>query len=83
VVIGDCPEGGTDGGTNKLEVLGFGCYFVLQPADQSGGSAQIFGQFVETCEGDGVPGPNPATDKGPEIIQLYKAYVDGSPSADS
>lgn len=85
VVIGDCPEGSTDGGTNKLEVLGFGCYFVLQPADQSGNSAQIFGQFVETCEGDGVPGPNPTTDKGPEIIQLYKTYVDDSktPSTDS
>lgn len=83
VVIGDCPEGSTDGGKSELEVLGFGCYFVLQPADQSGSSAQIFGQFVETCEGDGVPGPNPSTDKGPEIIQLYKTYVDGAPSVDS
>ncbi|TBW10710.1 pilus assembly protein [Azotobacter chroococcum] len=82
VVVGDCPEGSTDG-KSELEVLGFGCYFVLQPADQSGNSAQIFGQFVETCEGDGVPGPNPATEKGPEIIQLYKTYVDGSPSTDS
>lgn len=83
VVIGDCPAGSTDGGTSTLKVLGFGCYFVLQPADQSGNSAQIFGQFVETCEGDGVPGPNPATDNGPEIIQLYKTYVDGSPNSDS
>ncbi|MGH8433787.1 MAG: pilus assembly protein, partial [Pseudomonas sp.] len=82
VVIGQCS--GTDGGTAQLPVLGFGCFFVLQPAEQ-GGEAQIFGQFVKECEGDNVPGPTPATDSGPQIIQLYKTYINGigTPSTDS
>lgn len=82
VVVGQCS--GTDGGTAQVPVLGFGCFFVLQPASQQGTESQIFGQFVEECEGDGVPGPTPAEDAGPQIIQLYKTYLDGgAPSIDS
>lgn len=82
VVIGQCS--GTDGGTAQVSVLGFGCFFVLQPASQQGNESQIFGQFVEECEGDGVPGPTPTEDAGPQIIQLYKTYLDGgAPSTDS
>ncbi|SEB57888.1 hypothetical protein SAMN05216178_1325 [Pseudomonas saponiphila] len=46
---------------------------------------QIFGQFVSQCEGDNVPGPNPANTSGPQIIQLYKTYIDNNqtPSTDS
>jgi hypothetical protein len=83
IVVGQCS--GTDGGTTTLPVLGFGCFFVLQPADQQGNSAQIFGQFVKQCDGDNVTGPNPSTDTGPQIIQLYKTYINGvaAPSTDS
>lgn len=83
IVIGQCS--GTDGGTATIPVLGYGCYFVLQPADQQGTSAQIFGQFVKQCEGDNVSGPNPSQDTGPQIIQLYKTYINGvaAPSTDS
>lgn len=50
-----------------------------------GTQAQIFGQFVHECEGDNVPGPTPSNDAGPQIIQLYKTYLNGSgtPSTDS
>jgi hypothetical protein len=66
-------------------VLGFGCFFALQPMPQGGSSAQIFGQFINQCESDNVSGPNPANDTGPQIIQLYKTYIDNSqtPSTDS
>lgn len=83
VVIGNCT--GKNDGASSIPVLGFGCYFVMQPADQQGNSAQIFGQFVKECEGDNVPGPHPINDTGPQIIQLYKTYIDNSqtPSTDS
>lgn len=83
VVVGQCS--GTDGGTAQVPVLGFGCFYVLQPASQKGNESQIFGQFVQECEGDNVPGPSPTNDSGPQIIQLYKTYIDNNrtPSSDS
>ena len=81
VVIGQCS--GTDSGTSQIPVLGFGCYFVLQPTG-NGNNANIFGQFVRECASDGVPGPDPSGSYGPQIIQLYKTYLDsGDPSTDS
>lgn len=83
IVVGQCN--GTDGGKTPIPVLGFGCFFVLQPAEHKGNEAQIFGQFVKECEGDNVAGPNPSNDSGPRIIQLYKTYIDNArtPSSDS
>ncbi|MGZ9740265.1 TadE/TadG family type IV pilus assembly protein [Pseudomonas sp. GNP012] len=83
IVVGDCT--GKNNGATSIPVLGFGCYFVVQPMDGGGGDAQIFGQFVKECEGDNVAGPSPSTDSGPQIIQLYKTYLTGSgtPSTDS
>ncbi|MFC5695758.1 Tad domain-containing protein [Pseudomonas sp. GCM10022186] len=83
IVIGQCT--GTDGGTASVPVLGFGCFFVLQPMEQQGGQAWILGQFVRECEGDDQPGPNPVTESGPQIIQLYKTFLTNSttPSDDS
>ncbi|BBN56858.1 hypothetical protein TRE132_49830 [Pseudomonas chlororaphis subsp. aurantiaca] len=83
IVIGNCS--GKNDGASSIPVLGFGCYFVLQPASQKGNESQIFGQFESVCEGDNVPGPNPANTTGPQIIQLYKTYIDNSqtPSTDS
>ncbi|WP_223533602.1 MULTISPECIES: TadE/TadG family type IV pilus assembly protein [unclassified Pseudomonas] len=83
VVVGNCT--GKQGGSTSVPVLGFGCYFVVQPMDGGGTDSQIFGQFVKTCEGDNVAGPSPSTSSGPQIIQLYKTYLNGSgtPSTDS
>ncbi|MNF49740.1 hypothetical protein D3C84_310210 [compost metagenome] len=73
IVIGNCT--GKDGGSSSIPVLGFGCYFVVQPVDDGGKDSEIFGQFVQECEGDSVAGPEPSTDSGPQIIQLYKTYI--------
>ena len=82
IVVGDCT--GKQGGSTTVPVLGFGCYFVVQPMSGGGTEAQIFGQFVKECEGDNVPGPSPENDSGPQIIQLYKTYIGiGTPSTDS
>jgi hypothetical protein len=83
IVVGDCT--GKQNGSTSIPVLGFGCYFVVQPMDKGGTNSQIFGQFVKECEGDNVAGPSPSTDAGPQIIQLYKTYLTGSgtPSTDS
>jgi hypothetical protein len=83
IVVGDCT--GKNNGATSIPVLGFGCYFVVQPMDSGGTQAQIFGQFVSECAGDNVAGPSPSTDSGPLIIQLYKTYLNGSgtPSTDS
>ena len=83
IVVGDCD--GASGGQTSVPVLGFGCFFLLQTVSQQGSEAQVFGQFVEECEGDNVPGPNPVDDVGPQIIQLYKTYIDNNrtPSNDS
>ncbi|PAU51536.1 TadE/TadG family type IV pilus assembly protein [Pseudomonas sp. PICF141] len=82
IVVGECT--GKQGGSTSIPVLGFGCYFVVQPMNGGGTEAQIFGQFVKECEGDNVSGPNPMDDSGPQIIQLYKTYLNsGTPSTDS
>ncbi|CAH0305931.1 MULTISPECIES: TadE/TadG family type IV pilus assembly protein [Pseudomonas] len=84
IVVGNCT--GKQGGTTSVPVLGFGCYFVVQPMSNGGTESQIFGQFVKECEGDNVPGPDTTSDVGPQIIQLYKTYIGsgtGTPSTDS
>jgi len=83
IVVGDCS--GKNSGASSIPAIGFGCFYVVQPADNSGGDSQIFGQFVKQCEGDNVPGPTPQDDSGPQIIQLYKTFISGSgtPSTDS
>ncbi len=86
IVIGDCSgkEAGEFNGKSEIPVLGFACYFTLQPVKQGGQEAQIFGQFIQECNGDSVPTATPWDDSGPQIIQLYKTYLDsGGPSPDS
>ena len=83
IVIGNCD--GESGGQVDVPVLDFGCFFLLQTIAQQGNQAQVFGQFVKECEGDGYAGPVPSEDVGPNIIQLYKTYFSGvaTPSPDS
>ncbi|MNF84781.1 hypothetical protein D3C84_671590 [compost metagenome] len=77
IVVGDCTD--RQNGSTSIPVLGFGCYFVVQPMDKGGKNSEIFGQFVKECEGDNVAGPSPSTDSGPQIIQLYKTYLKSTP----
>lgn len=84
IVLGDCT--GSSGGQTSVPVLGFGCFFLVQPLPNGAGNeAQIFGQFISECEGDNVPDIDPVDDSGPQIIQLFKTYIDNNrtPSSDS
>ncbi|WP_330872734.1 Tad domain-containing protein [Pseudomonas sp. MMS21 TM103] len=83
VVIGNCAAV-AGGGATSVPVLGFGCFYLLQKVEQSG-EKEVFGQFMQECEGSGYAGPTPADDAGPNIIQLYKTYFSdvSTPSPDS
>jgi Flp pilus assembly protein TadG len=67
--VADCA--GDQTGQSTLEVIGFACYFMLQPIG-GGQDKNIFGQFVNGCLAGGTPGLNPGGGPGPYIIQLYK-----------
>ncbi len=58
LVIGNCD--GASGGQTSVPVLGFGCFYLLQTVKQQGTEAQVFGQFISECEGDGYAGATPA-----------------------
>ena len=74
VPIVDCTEDST--GKTDFDVLGFGCFFLLQRVENSG-QASIFGQFLYDCMiNNGATGNNP-TDKGPYRIQLYDDPLSG------
>lgn len=83
IVVGDCT--GKQNGQTSVPVLGFGCFFLVQPLPAGGKDAQIFGQFLRECAGDNQPDIDPSDDSGPQIIQLYKTYIDNArtPSDDS
>jgi Flp pilus assembly protein TadG len=69
VPIADCS--GANNGNSTLPVLGFGCYFLLQKAEQKGNDNYVYGQFIDGCTGQGNPGPTPSSTFGPYRIQLY------------
>ncbi len=69
------PIARCDGGSSgqaTLDVVGFGCYYMLQEVNQQGNEAHIFGQFLAGCRTGGAPGPSPVSGPAPYIIQLYK-----------
>jgi Flp pilus assembly protein TadG len=72
IAIGDCD--GTTNGQGEVPLLGFGCFFLLQSAEQRGNESYIYGQFLESCRSGGMPGPDPTTVPGPYVIQLYRDY---------
>lgn len=69
VPVGNCT--GTVNGQGSVPLLGFACFFLLQPAQQQGNDSFVYGQFVPDCSVTGTPGPNPVAGAGPHIIQLY------------
>lgn len=69
VPVGDCS--GTVNGQGSVSLLGFTCFFLLQPAQQQGNDSFVYGQFIDDCAANGTPGPDPVAGSGPAIIQLY------------
>jgi Flp pilus assembly protein TadG len=69
IPVGDCSI--TTNGHGYVPVLGFACFFLLQPAKQKGNEAHVFGQFVGDCTVNGMPGTTPGTGPEPYRIQLY------------
>jgi len=69
VIIGDCSAAGS--GATTVDILGFGCFFLLQEARQKGNENEIFGEFAKECSTPGFSGPAPTVIPGPYIIQLY------------
>jgi hypothetical protein len=67
--VADCS--GDESGQSTIDVIGFACYFMLQPIG-GGTDKNIFGQFVDNCLAGGSAGPNPGAGRGPYLIQLYK-----------
>lgn len=77
VPVGDCT--GTANGSTTVPVLGFACFFLLQPATHSGNTDYVVGQFEGNCQVNGNPGPNPGSGPGPYVIELYRDT--GSPDS--
>jgi hypothetical protein len=75
VPIADCS--GVNSGQSDLPILGMGCYFLLQEAEQQGTRSRIYGEFVAECEAGGMPGPSPGNTPGPYRIQLYRNFQSG------
>jgi hypothetical protein len=69
VIIGDCDTAGS--GQTTIDVLGFGCFYLLQEAAMNGQEAEIFGEFGTKCSIPGFSGPDPTVIPGPYVIQLY------------
>jgi Flp pilus assembly protein TadG len=69
VPVGNCT--GTTNGQGSVPLLGFACFFLLQPAEQQGNDSFVYGQFISDCSVNGTPGPSPVAGNGPHIIQLY------------
>lgn len=69
IPIANCD--GLASGQSSVELLGFGCFYLVDEMKQTG-QATLFGQFKDECSGRGVPGPDPGVGPGPHIIQLYK-----------
>ena len=77
VPVGDCT--GTATGSTTVPVLGFACFFILQPVTQQGTTDYIIGQFEGNCQVNGDPGPSPGSGPGPYVIELY--HDPGSPDS--
>jgi hypothetical protein len=72
VPIADCS--GVNNGQTNLPILGVGCFFLLQQMTGNGNNANIFGEFVSSCQTGGAPGPSPSNIAGPYVIQLYRNF---------
>lgn len=71
VPFGNCN--GTVNGRGNVDIIGFGCIFLNQPAENNGAlkTVQVFGQLIRDCRTNGTPGSNPNGTSGVHTIQLY------------
>lgn len=67
--IGDCS--GTTNGQGEVPILGFGCFYLWQPVEQSGTEADVYGQFFGGCASPGTMSQNPVPG-GPNRIVLFR-----------
>jgi Flp pilus assembly protein TadG len=72
VPLGVCT--GTANGTSNVTVLGFGCFFLLQPTGHSGHSSFVVAEYFTGCTTHGTPGNEDPGGGGPDVIQLYRDY---------
>lgn len=77
VPVGDCT--GTSNGSTTVPIMGFACFFLLQPVTQQGTTDYAIGQFEGNCQVNGDPGPTPGSGPGAYIIELY--HNPGSPDS--
>lgn len=73
VPIGDCS--GTVNGQGQVPLMSensFACFFLLDPVKQKGNESEVYGEFVDNCNAQGVAGPNPGAGPGPHLIVLHK-----------
>lgn len=80
VPVVDCT--GKTPGASDAPVMGLACFFLLDPLDEKGGNndeSRLYGEFLENCSVNGVPGNNPEVNSDVYRIQLY----DDSASKDS
>jgi hypothetical protein len=73
--IGDCST--AVNGQGSVNVLGFGCIFLLQTVNQ-GGKQVLYAQVLKACDAGGRPGAGTGA-FGPHVIELYKSA--GSPDS--
>ena len=66
------PDSTATAGAGSVPVLGFACFFLLQPVTHTGNTDQVYGQFIGKCDVNGTPGPSPGSGPNPYIIQLYR-----------
>ncbi len=70
VPVGDCT--GTTAGQGDVNIWGFACVYLIQPVDQQGVEAHVFGQLVTGCDTAGTFSMDPGTGPEPTKIILYK-----------
>jgi hypothetical protein len=77
VPIGICTE--DEGGKKQVTMLDTMCFLILRPAEKSGNTQFVYGEFLGPegpdgvqCLGSGESTPDPTVTGGPVIIVLYK-----------
>jgi Flp pilus assembly protein TadG len=75
--VANCATGGGTGSVS-LPIIGFACFYLLQPPTHVGNTDWVLGQYVGSCDTDGTPGPSPIGAFAPHIIQLYRDPSSGN-----
>ncbi|MCU7554873.1 pilus assembly protein TadG-related protein [Alteromonas sp. ASW11-19] len=71
ILVGDCD--GQSNGADQLGYFGSACFFMTQAVQQKGTDAYVIGEYIESCNSEGVPSGNAADNAGPYKLVLYHA----------